>query len=1008
MNTLDQLLHVLPVEQNARLLHRGHGSEPRAITSDSRQVCPGSIFVALKGNSVDGHAFIPQAVDRGCSCVVVEDDPGPLPGVTVMQVHDCHAAIGVLTAALEGFPSSSMTMIGLTGTNGKTTVSWMIEHMLSCDGFRVGVIGTVNYRYPGRQGRMVIEPAPLTTPDPVSLQQVLGRMKSQGVTHVVMEVSSHALLQQRIAGLLFDVAVFTNLSRDHLDFHGNMEDYFSAKKLLFTNYLKPDGTAVIVTDQGGQENKWGQRLVQVLQQRKIQSVLTCGFDSLCTVFAGDLDQDIHGFSCGVGLAGQSVTFRSRLTGRYNVLNVLASAGVGLALHLEPERIVSGLQQVERIPGRLERVCLPNRKESEQPCVFVDYAHTPDALQNVLQTLKKLSSGRVICIFGCGGDRDPGKRSMMGAVAAELADVSIVTSDNPRSEDPETILKAVVTGFRSTFARELTEAALVANKDARGYVTIAKRKTAICIGCSIAEPGDIVLIAGKGHEDYQLLGEKRIFFDDRIEAINGLLCWNEDHLLAATKGRVISGAQCMLLGGVCTDSRHLARGDVFVALAGENFDGHDYVMDAVRAGAGAIIVHRRVEQLPADILVVQVDDTLQALGDLAAYRRRLLKGNCTVAALTGSSGKTTVKEMTAAIFSRHLQGMQTGIDPLLKTRGNFNNLVGLPLSLLPIAAGHRMAVLEMGMNRPKEIERLVETADPDIACITNVQAAHLEGLGSIEGVARAKGELFAGMRRDTIAVVNLDNPYVRSLPRKSAQTVGFAVTPEGRRHGPVVRVTQVVSLGELGMRFTLHVGDWKQRISVQVPGMHNVSNCAAAAAIAHAANVAPETIVAALTAYRSVDKRMQFMTLPGGVQVLNDCYNANPASMAAALTTVSHFGTNCRRVALLGDMLELGSETVSAHREVGRLVADLGYDQLVVTGSFVRHVVSGARDRGMDEGRIHVFVELPEISDWLYSEMVNGSLKEGDWVLVKGSRSMQMEDILTELEHCFASGITEEE
>jgi len=1006
--TLKQLLHLLPAEQKARVIRQGPEGKINTVTSDSRQVCSGSVFVALKGSRHDGHTFIPQAVERGCSCVVVEDAPGVLPGVTVIQLDDSHAALGVLSAALQGFPASSMTMIGLTGTNGKTTVSWMIEQMLSCRGYQVGVIGTVNYRYPDRLGRPVVEPAPLTTPDPVLLQQLLAQMKSQGVTHVVMEASSHALLQKRLAGVLFDVGVFTNLSRDHLDFHGNMEDYFSAKKFLFTKYLKQDARAVIVTDQGGQENKWGQRLVQELEQKKFYSVLTCGFDSSCTVSAADLDQDIHGFSCRIGLAGQALPFRSRLTGRYNVLNVLASAGVGIALGLEqPERIVSGLQQVERVPGRLERVRLPGSTEGEQPCVLVDYAHTPDALHNVLQTLKSLAQRRVICIFGCGGDRDPGKRSMMGTVAAELADVSIVTSDNPRSEDPESILRAVVDGFRSASSRELTAAALVADKQARGYVTISKRTTAIYMGCSMAESGDIVLIAGKGHEDYQLLGQKRIFFDDRIEAVNGLLCWNTAHLLKATHGRVHSGRQCCLLAGVCTDSRQLARGDIFVALRGDNFDGHDYAMAAARAGAGALLVHHKVESLPDDVLVIQVDDTLQALGDLAAYRRRLLQGNFKIAALTGSSGKTTVKEMTAAIFSRHLQDVCTGIDPLLKTKGNFNNLIGLPLSLLPIAAGHRMAVLEMGMNRPGEIERLVEIADPDIGCITNVQAAHLEGLGSIEGVARAKGELLAGMRRDTIAVINLDNPYVRRLPRKSAETVGFAVTSDGRRHHPVVRATRITDQGEQGMCFTLHVADWNQRISVQVPGMHNVSNCAAAAAIAHAAGIAPETIVDALTAYRSVDKRMQFMTLPGGVQVLNDCYNANPASMAAALQTVSRFGTNCRRIALLGDMLELGDQTMTAHREVGRLVADLGYDHLVVTGSFVRHVVCGARDRGMAEGRIHVFVELPEISNWLYSEMVNGRLKEGDWVLLKGSRGMQMEGVLTELERCFETGITEE-
>ena len=1009
MADLNQLIHSLPAELEAEMIHGDHGEDITSVTSDSRQVRSGSLFVALKGSVVDGHGFVQQAVTRGCSCVVVEDVPEPLPDVAVVRVNDSHGALGILSAALHGFPARSMTMIGLTGTNGKTTVSWMIEQVLQNSGCRVGVIGTVNYRYPDRSGNPVVEKAALTTPDPVLLQQLLRTMADQGVTHVVMETSSHALLQKRLEGIFFDLGVFTNLSRDHLDFHGNMEEYFAAKKLLFSRFLKKDGRAVIVTDQGEQDKNWGERLCKELARNGGHiPILTCGFDRSCTVQADSLRQDINGFSCRLGLAGKKIDFSSRLTGRYNVLNVLAAAGVGVGLGMEPKQIAAGLQMVKRVPGRLERVQLPGADDGDQPAIFVDYAHTPDALRNVLQTLKSLALRRVICVFGCGGDRDRGKRPLMGAVAAELADLSIVTSDNPRSEDPETIVREVAVELRSAGIVELTAADLFTEKGTMGFTCITDRKTAIHLGCSTAGSEDIVLIAGKGHEDYQILGQERIFFDDRIEALNGLLRWNTSHLLKATGGRVSGGNQRCLLNSVSTDTRRLKRGDIFIALAGENFDGHDYVSTAVESGAGAVIIHREVPKLPAGVLVIRVEDTLQALGDLAAYRRRLLHRNLKVAAITGSSGKTTVKEMTAAIFSRHLQSVDTGIDPLLKTRGNFNNLIGLPLSLLPVEAGHRMAILEMGMNRPGEIERLVEIADPDIGCITNIQAAHLEGLGSIEGVARAKGELFVGMRRDTVAVVNFDNLYVRRLPRKSDKSIGFAITPGGRRCKPAVKATRIVPRGEQGMRFTLHIDGWKKRITVPAPGVHNVSNCAAAAAIAYAAGIEPETIVAALTGYRSVDKRMQFMTLPGGVQVLNDCYNANPASMAAALQTVSSFGTDCRRVALLGDMLELGHDTVRAHTEVGSQVAALGYDQLVVTGSFAGHVVRGACDKGLAEEKAHVFADTGVIADWLYSEMITGRLTEGDWILIKGSRGMRMEEVLCEIERRFATGITEAE
>ncbi len=655
---------------------------------------------------------------------------------------------------------------------------------------------------------------------------------------------------------------------------------------------------------------------------------------------------------------------------------------------------------------MQRVGLDGIAEDAQPAVFVDYAHTPDALKNVLQTLKPLvkrkDRGKLICIFGCGGDRDRGKRGLMAEVTSELADLTIVTSDNPRSENPETILDEIISGLRESEIEEFSAADLLASTGIQGFCRITDRKKAIHIGCSLAKPEDIVLIAGKGHEDYQILSQKRIFFDDRIEAVNGLLHWNIEHLLKATNGR-FSGNRQQLSDTVSTDTRTITNGDIFVALAGENFNGHDYTLQAVKAGAGIVITHRDIQQNNR-VAEIRVADTQRALGDMAGYRRRLLGSKLKVAAITGSSGKTTVKEMTAAIFSVHLQDVKTGIDPLLKTQGNFNNLIGLPLSLLPAQSGHKMAVLEMGMNRPGEIERLTEIANPDIGCITNVQAAHLEGLGSIEGVAAAKGELFAGMRRDTIAVVNYDDPLVRKLPKQSATTIGFAITASGRRTKPAVRATRIHSCGESGMRFTLHVDDWKQRILVPAPGEHNVSNCAAAAAIAHAAGVDNETIVIGLTNYTSVDKRMQFMTLPGGIQVVNDCYNANPASMAAALQTVSGFGGDCRRIALLGDMLELGEDSVDAHVELGRQVARLGYNHLAVTGDFSAHVAEGATVNGMAEQKAHVFSDTHAIADWLYNKMIQNKITRGDWLLVKGSRGMRMEAVLQEIEHRFATGI----
>jgi murE/murF fusion protein len=356
-------------------------------------------------------------------------------------------------------------------------------------------------------------------------------------------------------------------------------------------------------------------------------------------------------------------------------------------------------------------------------------------------------------------------------------------------------------------------------------------------------------------------------------------------------------------------------------------------------------------------------------------------------------------MVAAIFTEALRDTRTGIDPLLKTKGNFNNLVGLPLSLLPLEAGHRLAILEMGMNVPGEIARLTGIADPDIGSINNVHPAHLQGLGSIGGVAAAKGELFAGMRPEAIRVVNCDDGHVRAQARLSGGAqIGYAVTPTGRRHNPLVRVTRQENLGERGMRFTLHVGQWSCRITVPVLGSHNVGNCAAAAAIAHAAGIAPEIIILGLQQYApSVDKRLAISELPGGLKVVNDTYNANPASMAAGLRTVAAFGSNCRRVAALGDMLELGSASADLHAGIGALAANLGYDRLLLTGAHASNVAQAALAGGMSSEDVQVFVNPRAMADWLCRMLADGSLGKSDWLLIKGSRGMRMEQLLDELE-----------
>jgi UDP-N-acetylmuramoyl-tripeptide--D-alanyl-D-alanine ligase len=459
-------------------------------------------------------------------------------------------------------------------------------------------------------------------------------------------------------------------------------------------------------------------------------------------------------------------------------------------------------------------------------------------------------------------------------------------------------------------------------------------------------------------------------------------WSLAEVLAATGGRLRGPGGAVTFGRISTDTRTLEPGDLFVALSGENFDGEAFVAEAVARGAAGVLVSRE-PALAHPVPAVVVGDTLRALGDLAAWRRRQLP-NLQVLAITGSSGKTTVKEMTAAILARKF--------PILKTTGNLNNLIGLPLTLLKVNGGQRLAVLEMGMNRPGEIARLTEIAAPDFACINNVQGAHLLGLDDINGVARAKEELFAGLAPTATMVVSLDDPLIRSLAKRYRQRqITF-----GLHRRALVRATYVRLEGEAGIAFTLKIGREQMRVRLHCVGRHNVINALAAAALAHGVGASLEDIRRGLAEFTPYDKRLQIERLESGLRMVNDTYNANPASMLAALETVQGLRREQRAVAVLGDMLELGGESVAAHRQIGAAVARLGFSQLLAVGSCAGEMVAAARAAGMAKANCRLFADKSEIVAQLRALLASGGLAAGDWVLVKGSRGMRMETVIAGL------------
>jgi len=479
----------------------GEGPEVGSLHYRSQEVRPGGVFVAMRGLAADGHDFIDDALDRGAVAVVAQSTVARR--TAVVAVPDTRRALAELAAAFYGHPSAQMTVVAVTGTNGKTTTTYLIESILERAGLRVGVIGTINTRYGG-----TTFPNPVTTPESLDLQRILADMRAAGVTHVVLEASSHAIDLARIHCCWMDAAVFTNLSQDHLDYHGDMRAYWNAKKRLFTDYL-PSGpkaeqaVAVINTD-----SPHGSELADRLTGR----IVRVGTAGACSVRGERMRCSLQGIRGSIDVGGHPVEVGSPLVGRHNVENILCAAGAATALGVAPEAIAAGIASLACVPGRLERV-----QGRGGRFVYVDYSHTPDALENALSALRPLSSGRIVCVFGCGGDRDRTKRPIMGTIAARLSDLAVVTSDNPRSEAPQAIIEEILPGVRAQGLVQVAPDQLGAMAGGKAFAAEPDRRRAIEAAIRAAQPGDMVLIAGKGHETYQVLGKRTIHFDDREEA-----------------------------------------------------------------------------------------------------------------------------------------------------------------------------------------------------------------------------------------------------------------------------------------------------------------------------------------------------------------------------------------------------------------------------------------------------------------------------------------------------------
>ncbi|MBN2461009.1 MAG: UDP-N-acetylmuramoyl-L-alanyl-D-glutamate--2,6-diaminopimelate ligase [Candidatus Cloacimonetes bacterium] len=892
------------------------------MNTDSRTVEKDDAFICIKGYRSDGHDYIYAAITAGATLLIttrkIEAE------IPVIEVTDSRKAAALLARIFFEDPSSKLSLIGVTGTNGKTTIVELTARLMQGSGIRTGTIGTLGYSIGS-----TVYTLDRTTPDIIELNSILRKMVTEKVQVVIMEVSSHSIYLDRIYGLSFSMAVFTNLSTEHLDFHETLDAYAEIKFRFLENTGKQKGKIILNID-----DHYG----RIFREKLGNNTCTISFlDQKAHFLLSQISTKATGSFFDIFFDSRKLHIKTQLIGKHNIFNL----GTALAIlhesgiNISSENLLAYTTRLTPIPGRLHKVSEITGRQ-----IFIDYAHTPDALNNVLLALKDLKPDRLICVLGAGGNRDKIKRPLMYKTACEHADLIFLTNDNPRNEEPAQIIRDMLANYRNP------------NKT----WIVRNRKHAINAAVRLARNTDIVLIAGKGHERYQEINGIKYPFDDyeesRLAAEKSCpdgLAITFDPLNLELLG--LTGAVNMKIQSfhnISTDSRSISDGELFFALRGENFDGHDYIEDILKKEHCAAVINKDYQGKSSRLL--RVTDTRQAYGRMAAHYKEIL--HPFTIAITGSVGKTTVKEYISNIISCQAR--------VLKTHDNENNLIGLPKTLLKLGAEHDYAVLELGSNQKGEIAALTGICNPDVGIITAVGIAHLEFFDDLQGVFREKTALFK------------HNLKLRFFPGDNELFTGFSGISCGWKNHNRYRISEVKSTSD---RCTFSVNG--SRYSIPTAYEKFAENALFAIACCLELGFDKATIAAGLEKPLPVSYRMEIRK-EGSRIILADCYNANPDSMKSALYFWKNYEPQRPHVAVLGDMLELGKLTEKYHQEISLLLEN-------VKGKLVFSIGCAAKLYKADR---HFSTCEDFISSGIWREFPPDAI-----ILLKASHSIGLEKIL---------------
>ena len=912
------------------------------LAFDSKQVKKNDIFFAFKGNILNGNKYITEAIKNGAK-IIISDEDNKLNNENIIFIKYKNPRKLLAEVSFKLLKKKPKKLVAVTGTNGKSSVADFYYQILSLNNKKTASIGTVGIQFDNKNKSIE-----KTTLDPIKLKNVINYLVIHRVNNIILEASSHGLKQNRLDGLLFNIGVFTNLSHDHLDYHKNFKDYLNSKLYLFKNLIKKNG--FIITDKEIPEYKF---LKKIADQKELNLLTTHSQNSDLELVSHKYNDDHQFIEIRLKNKKKIIRFKLNLIGKIQIKNVLMAVLAATKSGLNIVSVAKLMNKLKSVEGRLENI----GKLKNNSKVILDYAHTPDALKTILDNIKEqFPFAKIRLLFGCGGDRDKVKRSKMGLIASKLADIIYLTDDNPRGENPSKIRNEIKKGIRN-----------------KKIVEISNRKLAIYNCINDLCVGEIAIIAGKGHEKIQEYKGKRYYFSDRKEIINSINIKNKklfsDQRLNIIQEQSKSISKNLKLNNVSINSKDLKKNDIFFAIKGKKNDGSKFLLEAAKKKSSLLITHK-LNKIISLSKQIKVNNTLHFLTNCAQNYR--ININTNIIGITGSCGKTTLKQVLGESLSK--------ITKTYFSPESLNNKYGVPLSLLNLKQDRNFGVFELGMDKKGEIDFLSKILKPNLGIITNISFAHSKNFRNINGIAEAKSEIIKNIIKGGSIILNKDDKFYNFLKTKAQKQKLKIYSFSIKDKKSYSNLNQIIKTGN---RFKIF-------FTIKSKKYYYYSNSKSQNHIQNL--LASITVLSLFYDLNKISKNIFLnFKIPEGrgdisklkfknkiISFVDESYNSNPLSLKIALVNFADkkLKKNAKHV-LLGDMLELGKNSVNHHISIAKIINKLDIDKVHIYGNYIKKTYE--RLKKSKQGL--VLRNSSKIED-----LINYKLNNNDYLMIKASNS----------------------